>query len=146
MPVATGFDSQFLTYLHLALYAQRINWRSIKQTTGIQNLDLGQYMREKVAVPAVDEQRAIATHIKDATSQSLAAVSRAEREIKLIREYRARLIADVVTGKLDVRGPANQLPNDTVEPKRYGRAAEHAALGEEDQNADLDADLEEAEA
>jgi len=31
-------------------------------------------------------------------------IDRAQREIDLSREYRARLIADVVTGKLDVRG------------------------------------------
>ena len=35
---------------------------------------------------------------------------RAEREIFLLREFRARLIADVVTGKLDVREAAVQLP------------------------------------
>ncbi len=34
------------------------------------------------------------------------AISRVEREIDLIREYRTRLIADVVTGKLDVRAAA----------------------------------------
>ncbi len=32
------------------------------------------------------------------------------REIKLLREYRPRLVADVVTGKLDVRGVAERLP------------------------------------
>ena len=32
------------------------------------------------------------------------AVSNAEEEIKLIREYRDRLIFDVVTGQVDVRG------------------------------------------
>ena len=33
-------------------------------------------------------------------------MSKAHREINLIREYRTRLIADVVTGKLEVRGLA----------------------------------------
>ena len=33
-----------------------------------------------------------------------------EREIDLLREYRTRLIADVVTGKLDVREAAARLP------------------------------------
>ena len=32
-----------------------------------------------------------------------AAMDRARRQIALIEEYRTRLIADVVTGKLDVR-------------------------------------------
>lgn len=33
-----------------------------------------------------------------------------EREIDLMREYRARLTANVVTGKLDVREAAARLP------------------------------------
>ena len=37
-------------------------------------------------------------------------ISRLEREIELLREYRTRLVADVVTGKLDVREAAAQLP------------------------------------
>ena len=38
------------------------------------------------------------------------AVGRAATEIDLLREYRTRLIADVVTGKLDVREAAAALP------------------------------------
>ena len=37
-------------------------------------------------------------------------------EQKLLREYRTRLIADVVTGKLDVREAAARLP-ETPEPE-----------------------------
>lgn len=37
----------------------------------------------------------------------------AESEISLLREYRTRLIADVVTGRLDVREAAVQLPDET---------------------------------
>ena len=33
-----------------------------------------------------------------------------EREVGLLRKYRSRLIADVVTGKLDVREAATGLP------------------------------------
>ena len=40
------------------------------------------------------------------------AISRLEREIELLREYRTRLIADVVTGKLDVREAAAALPDE----------------------------------
>ena len=39
-----------------------------------------------------------------------ATISRYEREIDLLREFRIRLIADVVTGKLDVREAATRLP------------------------------------
>jgi type I restriction enzyme, S subunit len=48
---------------------------------------------------------------------------RATRHVALIREYRARLISDVVTGKLDVREAAAKLPADPD--------ADHAALDEQ---------------
>ena len=40
------------------------------------------------------------------------AISRLEREVDLLREYRITLIADVVTGKLDVRESAQWLPEE----------------------------------
>lgn len=40
------------------------------------------------------------------------ALSRIQREIDLIREYRTRLVCDVVTGQLDVREAAAALPAD----------------------------------
>jgi type I restriction enzyme S subunit len=51
----------------------------------------------------MDEQVAIADHIRLATSEATSLIDRAQREIDLIREYRTRLISDVVTGKIDVR-------------------------------------------
>ncbi len=45
------------------------------------------------------------------------AISKIERELTLIQEFRTRLIADVVTGKLDVRAAAASLPEVTeIEP------------------------------
>jgi type I restriction enzyme S subunit len=41
-------------------------------------------------------------------------VSGLEREIQLLREYRTRLVAEVVTGKLDVRPAARHLPAEPV--------------------------------
>ena len=38
-------------------------------------------------------------------------------EINLLREYRTRLTADVVTGKLDVREAARKLPLAAEEPE-----------------------------
>ena len=50
-----------------------------------------------------------------AESESLnRAIANLEREIELLREYRTRLIADVVTGKLDVRQAAAQLPDEAL--------------------------------
>ena len=69
------------------------------------------------------------------------AIVKARREIDLLREYRTRLIADVVTGKLDVREAAAHLPDeaDASEP------LDEADALTEDDDADPDATSEEAE-
>ena len=58
-----------------------------------------------VAFPEdVHEQELIIDYIENKTASIDKAIARTEREIELIQEYRTRLISDVVTGKLDVRG------------------------------------------
>ena len=54
--------------------------------------------------PTLDEQQAILAHIKHESAPLDQAIEQALTEIKLIREYRDRQIADVVTGQVDVRG------------------------------------------
>lgn len=67
--------------------------------------------RFRVALPSSrNEQRVLIATIKRDTEPVRDAISRLEREIDLLREYRARLVADVVTGKLDVREAAAQVP------------------------------------
>jgi len=72
-----------------------------------------------IAVAPPDEQNAIVGHTSEQTRPLITTISRLEREIELLREYRTRLVADVVTGKLDVREAAARLPDeaapDTVE-------------------------------
>ena len=55
-------------------------------------------------VPPLEEQLRIVTHINERCDEIKQATARAQREIELMREYRTRLISDVVTGKVDVRG------------------------------------------
>ena len=57
----------------------------------------------KFAYPPADQQREILEHIQEKSAEIDQAISRAQREIELIREYRTRLISDVVTGQVDVR-------------------------------------------
>jgi len=53
---------------------------------------------------SIEEQQLILEHVANSSKVIDQAISRAEREIALMREYRTRLIADVVTGQVDVRG------------------------------------------
>ena len=59
-----------------------------------------------LALPPPPEQAAIAEYLDKATAAIDSAIARARRQIGLLHEYRTRLIADVVTGKLDVREAA----------------------------------------
>ena len=65
-------------------------------------------------------------------------MARAEDEIKLIREYRDRLIADVVTGQVDVRGwqPG---PDDIVGDDELGALGEEEAEPTDEEDTDDDA-------
>ena len=64
--------------------------------------------------PPLGEQRQIARRAEAETKSFDSAISRLEREIELLREYRTRLVADVVTGKLDLRAAAARLPQDVA--------------------------------
>ena len=77
--------------------------------------------------PTVAEQQAICRWIDEATLPIDEAIARANEEIRLIREYRDRLIADAVTGQVDLRGwrPG---PDDVVSDDVL------AALGDDDSN------------
>ena len=68
-------------------------------------------------VPPLPEQAAIVEYLDKATADIDTAVARARREIDLLREYRTRLIADVVTGKVDVRAAAAGLGEEVDETK-----------------------------
>jgi len=68
----------------------------------------------RLPVPPVDEQCEIIAHLHKSHVEIDGAISRAEREIELLNEYRTRLTADVVTGKLDVREAAEALPEVDV--------------------------------
>ncbi|MDO9032256.1 MAG: NADAR domain-containing protein [Hydrogenophaga sp.] len=62
-------------------------------------------------VPPISEQLEIMNYLNRALEKQSVAIGRAEREISLLQEYRARLTADIVTGKLDVREAATLLPD-----------------------------------
>lgn len=62
-----------------------------------------------VALPSSSEQCDILIGLEKDLFDVNTAITRLEREIELLREYRTRLVADVVTGKLDVRAAAANL-------------------------------------
>jgi type I restriction enzyme, S subunit len=94
--------------------------------------------------PPPEEQVQIADAIDQRTATINIATDQIQRETSLLREYRTRLLTDVVTGKLDVREAAARLPDDIEESEPLDDAE---PLSDTDAEAvdDLDAASEEDE-
>lgn len=129
-------------YVDLLLRTRPYVSEYLCRSTGIQSSRLRLYpehfLRLRLVFPPAEEQRLILDYIKAETSAADQAIMSAGREISLLGEYRTRLIADVMTGKLDVRDAAAQLPEETEEP---GALEESDVMGEEEaegEGADLD--------
>ena len=101
-------DSLLRTEIYRANYLIR--------STGITSSRLRLYPDSFLDIPLLcpsrPEQDAIVENLDRATAATNAAIARAHRQIELLQEYRTRLIADVVTGKLDVREAAAQLSEE----------------------------------
>ena len=98
------FNSRFFEYQSAAFFTSTIN-----------QLTLGILYGMKVPFPPLEERQSILRYVEETTAPIYKAVAAAHRKIELLQEYRTRLIADAVTGKLDVRAAAAQLPDEADE-------------------------------
>lgn len=89
--------------------------------------------------PDLDEQSKIIETLNMTLEPMNECKDRTQREINLLREYRTRLIADVVTGKLDVREAVAGLPELDVEPLPADLEPEDGDPEGEDAEAEADA-------
>jgi type I restriction enzyme S subunit len=95
--VREGYVPRFLTYLHAHLYSIKVNTRSIKQTTGIQNLDSQSYFDEFAGVPPLETQKLIATFLDRKTAAIDTLIAKKQRLIQLLEEKCKVLINQAVT-------------------------------------------------
>lgn len=91
-------------YLELVLPKALKFINDMTLSTTVKHLASGDMKRLRFPVPDRDEQDRIVRYVSCALVPIELAISNTEEEIKLIREYRDRLIFDVVTGQVDVRG------------------------------------------
>ena len=111
LQLSTRLDSRYANYLmrSRAMVDQFVT--ASKGVGDIQRSVFWPFLRMvQVPLPMLEEQICIVQHLETVTAGLSTSISRFEREIDLLREYRTRLIADVVTGKLDVREVAAKLP------------------------------------
>jgi type I restriction enzyme S subunit len=95
---------------YLAGYMETLNYQPWISGAAQPKLTKDRLMGIAIAVAPVFEQAAIVARFTEQTAPLRTAIARTEREIALMQEYRTRLTADVVTGKLDVRAAAARLP------------------------------------
>lgn len=72
----------------------------------IQHFGPSHLSRMVIALPPIQEQRALANHLDDETTKIDRLIEKVEAAIERLREYRTALITAAVTGKIDVRGAA----------------------------------------
>jgi type I restriction enzyme S subunit len=112
---ASRDDPRFLYFV--LLYAAK---QGVFQADGSENtiahLTAEKLRRYRLAFPPIAEQGAIAVCLDEMVKAVERLVELEKLEISLLREYRTRISSDVVTGKLDVRKAAANVPDEAEEP------------------------------
>jgi len=133
-------DPDFMVLAMNSRYYRQQVEQAISGAEGLaNNLPLSSLRAFVFVIPPAEEQRTIIEYLRKATEELRATLVHAEREISLLREYRTRLIADVVTGKLDVREAAARLPEETEAPETLDEIGD-----DETQEGESGNDLDEA--
>ena len=107
---SVDLDASFMVLAMNGSYFRGQVERAISGAEGLaNNLPLSALRAFRLAIPSVDEQRMIVGYARTFSESLSKSIEQARRMISLLREYRSRLISDVVTGKFDVRGPKGTL-------------------------------------
>lgn len=130
----------------LADYLRSSNFQSALWQTVAFSAQPGIYLNTISNFPFVcppkDEQSKIVSYLRRRLVPLVDAISVNSRQIELVREHRVRLLADVVTGKVDVREEAAGLPEEPAEAE----SLEQIELSEEAEKRQSETEAEEADA
>ena len=122
-------------YTDLLLRTRAYKSEYVCRSTGIRSSRLRLYpedfLRIKLLGPPHDEQRRIVEFVNSRSAMAHSSFHRTRNKITLLKEYRTRLIADVVTGKLDVRKAVARLPDETETSQAMDRPDAPPALDKE---------------
>lgn len=127
---SAGQDPVFLNHF-LRSNAMKAQLEMILVGSTFRRINVEDVRALTIVVPPIEKQRNLTSVIETETHPMAVAIAKAEREIELLREFRARLVADVVTGQVDVRGAAAALHEPDPETVEVD-AARAAADGELD--------------
>ena len=102
---------EFLVGLMASSYGRSYFQITAKQTTNLASTNSSTLRAFPIPLPSADEQKVILRFLSRNTRLVDEAIARTERLIYGVREYRARLINDVVTGRVDVRAALASRPD-----------------------------------
>jgi len=92
-------DSEFIW---LGKLLRSMNLNQYSQASAQPGLSVEKIQNLTIPVPSIKEQTAIVKHIQTETQRIDNPISKIEKEIELLREYRTALISEVVTGKVKI--------------------------------------------
>jgi type I restriction enzyme S subunit len=106
VPGALVLVDYFEWVLNSRIYREQVRG-AISGAEGLaNNLPISSLRAFRFPIPPLPEQRLIAARLKEHVAEVAVLAAKAEQVIDVLREYRAALITDAVTGKIDVRGVA----------------------------------------
>lgn len=118
--VKDGYSSNYLYYYFFNLYALKINMLFFNQTTGLQNLKVGDYLSQTIFLPSLAEQEAIAAYLDARCADIDKVVATQEKRIALLKELKQSVITQAVTRGLN---PDVKMKDSSVE--WIGEVPEH---------------------
>ena len=98
-------SSKFLLYVFSCMYSKKVNMLYFSQTTGIQNLNVSDYLNNTIYYPPIREQQAIAEFLDGKCLEIDELVSLQEQMIKELQAYKQSVITEAVTKGLDPNAP-----------------------------------------
>ncbi len=104
------------------------NLGKLSQTAAQPGIAIGQIKNVSIPIPPLPEQAAIVSHIEKETAIINKTIATIEKEIALVQEYRTAIIAEAVTGKIDVRG----YEFSTIEEETYEDLEEELNIAAEE--------------
>ena len=95
-------NSKYLSFAMKAIYSSFDMHFFFNQTTGLQNIDLYEYLKTFIPYPPLEEQKKIADFLDDKCAQIDEITKATREEIETLKQYKQSLIYEYVTGKKEV--------------------------------------------
>ena len=100
--LSDSVDSRFFLYYFNMLYSNKVNLLFFNQTTGLQNLQVSDYLGQSICLPPLSEQQAIADYLDKKCAEIDGLKAKLSKKRETLTELRQSIISEVVTGKRKV--------------------------------------------